>query len=729
MPPKMHHIFSKLFLALWIYLAIMGGVIAQAQILDSDWPQYGGSDGGLRYAPYSQINVDNVSKLEVAWIYRTGELERRSKEMNVNSSNENTPIIVNGRLIVCTPFNRIIALDPNTGKEEWVFDPNVSTTMPLPNQYVCRGVSQWIDKNASTNEKCNHRIFIPVNDLRIIAIDANDGSRCQSFGENGAVVLDQERSPEVEGEIRLNSPPAIVNDVIVVGSTIVDGVRTDAPYGTVRGLDVRTGQEIWQFDPIPKSENIGGANVWTAMAVDQERDLVFLPTSSPSPDFHGGNRKGDTKWGNSLVALKGETGELVWGQQLVRHDIWDYDLPSQPTLIEIDENGDKVPAVVQTTKQGFVFAFNRETGVPIFPLEEIPVPSTNAQNESVPQSQPIPSKPPSLLPAKLSPSDAYGFTPFDRRGCRTDIEKYNNEGVFTPVSENGTIFYPSTAGGANWGGSSFDSDRRLLFVNTSRVAQIITLIKKQDSNEAGAVSLSSKDDVSPHKGTPYKVKREWLLSSLGAPCSPPPWGGLTAIDMDKGKIVWDVPLGSISESVNKYAVLIVAAAIILGGIIAKLAASLVFAGMNRYEPSKDAVASSLTKGKPFTRVVFWGLWLIFILMGLKQIGVGGDRLPVPKLVKTNLGTPNIGGPVATKSGLIFIAAAQDNFLRAFKSDTGEEVWKDKLPAGGQTTPMSFMSNGKQYVVITSGQHLWFGTPPGDYVVAYALPDNLTNKKQ
>ena len=295
----------------------------------------------------------------------------------------------------------------------------------------------------------------------------------------------------------------------------------------------------------------------------------------------------------------------------------------------------------------YVFSFNRETGEPIFPLNEIDTPVTFINDDSLSKSQPIPSKPPQLVPDRLNPKDAFGFTPIDYLACRRKISKYRSEGMFTPISEQGTVFYPSTAGGANWGGNSFDHKRRMLFVNTSRVAQIITMIPKADKDSPQNVSLTSKDDISPQNGTPYTVKREWLLSPFGAPCSPPPWGGLTAINVDSGEIIWDVPLGSIK-----------------------------------------------------------------------------DKLPIPLPIKTNLGTPNIGGPIATQSGLIFIAAAQDNYLRAFDASNGTELWKDKLPAGGQTTPMTYMAGGKQYVVITSGQHLWFQTPPGDYVVAYALPDDL-----
>ena len=621
--------------------------ISQAHDGASDWPQYGGSDSGTRYSNHSQINLKNIKSLEVAWTYRTGELDRRSAEMNINSSNENTPIIADGKLIVCTPFNRIIALNPVTGEEKWVFDPNVSTGLKLPFQYVCRGISQWVDKKGIEETHCKHRLFIPVNDLRVIAIDAGDGKLCKDFGNNGAVHIEQSRPAAFEGEIRLNSPVAVVNNVIVVGSTIVDGYRADAPFGTVKAFDAKTGKKVWEFDPIPKELNVGGGNVWTAMAVDERRDLVYLPTSSPSPDFYGGLRPGDNRWANSLVALKASSGELVWAQQLVRHDIWDYDLPSQPTLLEVNVNGIQIPAVIQTTKQGYVFTFNRETGEPIFPLNEIDIPVTSISDDNSVKTQPIPSKPPQLVPDRLNPKDAFGFTPIDYIACRRKISKYRSEGTFTPISEQGTIFYPSTAGGANWGGNSFDHKRRMLFVNTSRVAQVITMIPKADKDSTQTLSLTSKDDISPQNGTPYTVKREWLLSPFGAPCSPPPWGGLTAINVDSGEIVWDVPLGSIR-----------------------------------------------------------------------------DKLPIPLPINTNLGTPNIGGPIATRSGLIFIAAAQDNYLRAFDASNGKELWKDKLPAGGQTTPMTYMAGGKQHVVITSGQHLWFQTPPGDYVVAYALPDDL-----
>ncbi|MEM9168028.1 MAG: pyrroloquinoline quinone-dependent dehydrogenase [Pseudomonadota bacterium] len=610
------------------------------------WSQYGGDDAGTRYAPHDQINPQTIKKLRRVWTYRTGELERRSAAMNVNSSNENTPIVAAGSLIVCTPFNRVVALDPATGEERWTFDPQVRDDFPLPNQYVCRGVAQWRDASADDGAACAHRLFVAANDLRVIAIDAHTGERCAGFGENGEVRVQTVRAQRTPGEIKFNSAPAVVNDVVVVGSSILDNVRTDAPLGTVRAFDARTGAPAWTFDAVTPTADVGAANVWTAMATDDARDLVFLPTSSASPDFYGGERGGDNELANAIVAVRGATGERVWSQQLVRHDVWDYDLPSQPTLVDLRRDGGVVPAVVQTTKQGFVFIFHRETGAPIFPLTEVPVPASAALGEALPRSQPAPSLPAPLVPQRLTPDMAFGFTPIDKSACRQKIADARSEGLFTPPSVEGTIFYPSTAGGANWGGSAFDPARRLLFVNTSRVAQLITLEPKSaEDGEAASVVLSAKEDVSPQDGAPYRVRREWLLSPLGAPCSPPPWGGLTAINPDTGETVWDAPLGDIR-----------------------------------------------------------------------------DRLPVPLPMKTNLGTPNIGGPVATAGGLVFIAAAQDNYLRAYRSDTGEEVWRDKLPAGGQTTPMSYEVDGKQYVVITSGQHLWFQTPPGDYVVAYALED-------
>lgn len=626
---------------------------------DSTWEDYGGSRGGTRYAPIGQITPENARHLKVAWTYRTGEMTRRSPEMLRNSTNETTPILAAGNLVMCTPFSRVVALDPQTGKERWVFDPEIDPKIPFPNQYFCRGISQWQDSKAAAGTACSHRLFIATTDLRLIAIDAHTGKLCQAFGQGGQVRVAPEIPLQHAGEMKLASPPAVIGDVVAVGSTIMDNERARAPAGIIRAFDARDGSDRWSFRIIPANGgptpgdwlnnsqlNTGAANMWSVMSVDTKNGLLFVPTSGPSPDFFGGLRPGNNRDADSLIALSGKDGHVVWRQQLIHHDIWDYDTPAQPSLFEIRRDGKTIPAVAQPTKQGYIFTFNRLTGEPLFGISERPAPQKGAvPGEWLSPTQPAPLLPAPIVSSRLKPEDAYGFTPWDRAKCRDLIKKYRYDGLFTPPGTQGTILYPATSGGANWGGASFDPERQILIVNSTRVAQVITLIPRaKGSSGKASVELSATTDVSPMDGTPYKVKREWLLSPLGAPCTPPPWGGLTAIDMRTGKTLWDRPLGSIS-----------------------------------------------------------------------------NKLPFPWPFDWNLGTPNIGGSALTRSGVLFIAATMDQYLRAIDIRSGKELWKDKLPAGSQATPMTYMAGGRQFVVMTSGQHMWFGTPPGDYVIAYALP--------
>ncbi|KGE03705.1 pyrroloquinoline quinone-dependent dehydrogenase [Pseudohaliea rubra] len=620
------------------------------------WSAWGASPGGTRYAPADQLTPQNVGKLEVAWTYSTGEMTRRSEGMLVNSSAETTPILAAGSLVTCTPFGRVIALDPATGEERWVFDPAIDPDFALPNQYVCRGVAQWKDNDAAGDAACAHRIIYSTVDLRLIAIDANTGKSCAAFGNKGEVTIAQE-GLQHRGELKLASPPTILGDIVAVGSMILDNVRANAPRGVVYGFDARTGERRWAFDPIPQAggptdddwlnssrSRTGGANMWSVMAADPERDLLFIPTSSPSPDYYGGERPGDNRHGNSLVALHGATGELAWAYQLVHHDIWDYDTPAQPTLVDITRDGTVIPAVVQPTKQGFLFVFDRRSGEPLFPIEERPVPQGAVAGERLSPTQPIPSLPEPLFSTDLSPDDAFGFTFWDRRACRKRMEELRFEGLFTPPGLEGSIHYPGAAGGANWGGAALDPRSETLFVNSSRVASVITLVPRRPS-AGNSVDLSDGVDISPMKGTPYEVKREFLLSPWGAPCTPPPWGGLSAYDLRTGKKRWDVPLGTINH-----------------------------------------------------------------------------EFPIPLPFDWKLGTPNIGGPAATAGGVLFIAATMDRYLRAFSMETGEELWKDRLPGGSQATPMTYAVDGRQFVVMATGQHLWFQTKAGDTIVAYALPE-------
>lgn len=629
-------------------------VIPEGGPADTEWTQWGATSAGTRFTPAAQITPGNVGHLKVAWRYSTGELGRRTPAQLANSTNETTPILAAGLLVTCTPFSRVIALDPATGREVWVHDPKVDPELAMPDQYACRGLSQWQDKALAADAVCQTRILLASVDLQIVALDARTGKPCADFGEAGVVRVDP-GPVHHKGEVKLAAPPAIVSERIIVGSSVLDNVRASAPRGIIRAYDVRTGAPAWTFDPIPQEggpdrdwggdsrHTTGAANMWSVMSADEERGLVFLPTSSASPDYYGGLRPGDNRHANSVVALDARTGALVWARQLIHHDIWDYDTPAQPTLTDIVKGGVRIPALVQPTKQGYVFILDRRTGEPLFPIDEVPVPQGGVPGEWLSPTQPRPRLPAPIVPQKVTPDDAWGFTFWDRGKCRDLIAQYRSEGLFTPITERGTITYPAASGGANWGAGAVDASGRIYYINSSRVASVIKL-RKRSGDGGGTVQLSAHEDVSPMAGTPYDVKREWLLSPLGAPCTRPPWGGLTAIDLVTGATLWDVPLGTINHA-----------------------------------------------------------------------------FPMPLGFDVKLGTPNIGGPVTTAGGLLFIAATMDGYLRALDMKTGKELWRDKLPGGSQTTPMSYMAGGRQYVVIASGQHMWFQTGRSDEIIAYALP--------
>ena len=612
------------------------------------WTHYGGDAGGTRYAQVDQIDRNNVASLEPAWEFHSGDLFIQPAALH-RSAHEATPILVRDKLIYCTPFNRVIALHPGTGKKLWEYDAKISLDQQPANQFVCRGVSYWED--TSHRGECSARIFMGTNDARLIAVDADSGRACADFGTAGQVHIDIGMSLLWPGEFQITSAPAVIGDVVIVGSAISDNARANAPRGTVRAFDAHSGAPRWNFDPIPNDRpeswhngsagRTGQANVWSTMSVDPARDLVFLPTSSASPDFFGGERPGDNRYANSVVALRGSTGELVWHFQTVHHDIWDYDLAAQPNLVEIQPNGEGAPvaAVLQPTKTGLVFTLDRETGKPLYPVEERPVPTDAVHGEWLSPTQPFPQKPPPLVPQHITPDEAWGFTFLDRGACRREIASHRSDGLFTPPSVEGTILYPFTGGGVNWGGAAWDPQRQWLVVNTNRVMHVVTLIPADEVEKAQRAE--SDKEISPQTGTPFGMKREVLLSPIGVPCNPPPWGALTAVDMKRGEIVWEVPLGT-------------------------------------------------TEG----------------------------RVP---FMKRAYGMPGVGGPMITAGGLVFISAVTDNYLRAIDIDSGRELWKGKLPAGGQATPMTYSFGGRQYVVIAAGGHSTLGTHAGDSIVAFALP--------
>ncbi len=519
----------------------------------SPWSAYGGDEGGQRHSPLSEITRDNVNRLAVAWEYHTGDLSDGTGDIPSTSAFQATPIMVDQTLYFCTPFNRVIALDPETGQERWTYDPRTDLSGQYANQLVCRGVSSWLDADRPAGSACRRRIFTATNDARLIALDATTGAPCADFGDQGIVDL----NPGVgdilwRGEYQVTSPPAVVHDLVIVGSAVADNVRVNPPSGVVRAWDARTGALRWSWDLappdfVPSPDNTGSAgyalgtpNVWAPMSVDTRRDLVFVPTGNPSPDYFRGGSNLDY-YGSAVVALRASTGQVVWHYQTVHRDLWDFDVPAQPALISLRRGGQAVPALVQATKMGFVFVLHRETGQPLFEIEERPVPQGRVPGERLSPTQPFPLKPPPLVGLDLRPEQAWGLTRLDRVVCRDKLKALRWEGMYTPPSREGTLMYPGNAGGSNWGSVAFDPERQLLIANTEDVPWMVRLFAAEDYERERAARPGV--EIAPQRGTPYGLHREVLLSPLGLLCNPPPWGSLAAVDLVSGELRWQEPLG------------------------------------------------------------------------------------------------------------------------------------------------------------------------------------------
>jgi membrane-bound PQQ-dependent dehydrogenase (glucose/quinate/shikimate family) len=521
------------------------------------WPNYGNDPGGSRYSPLIQINCENVSQLKVAWVFHTGDISDGSHDRR-RSGFEATPILVDRTLYLTTGFNRVIALDPETGKQRWAYDPFVDQTGDYGDGLINRGVATWLDPERSAGQPCRRRIFEVTLDARLIALDAATGAPCTDFGEFGQVSL-RNIPRYVEGWYHMTSPPAVIDDLVVVGSAIDDNARAAMPSGVVRAFDARTGKLRWSWNPIPpdstgprtpgnpKTWFTGAANAWSIMAVDPKRDLVFVPTGSASPDYYGGLRPGDDKWADSVVALRGKTGQMAWGFQLVHHNLWDYDTAAPPLLATIDRRGRKIPVVIQGNKTGFLYVLNRDTGVPVFPVHELPVPQSDVPGEVTSPTQPFPVAPPALSPQRISDDDAWGITPADREACRKELAGLRNQGIFTPPSVQGSLAIPGNVGGMNWSGYAFDAKSDLLVVNTNNLPAKVRVIPAAQFDEAAR--HGERGEYTRESGAPYGLFRTFPLSpGAHLPCVPPPWGVLSALDMDNGTIRWQVPLGTFAPS-------------------------------------------------------------------------------------------------------------------------------------------------------------------------------------
>jgi quinoprotein glucose dehydrogenase len=671
------HSASEIVKPVLALLLIAYGGEATAQQDFTGWPDHGGDWGGSRYSSLTQINKDTVGGLELAWTYRTGDGEGPVIPGG-SYGLQGTPILLpeaaGGSLVLCSAFDRVIALDPANGRERWSFDPEVARGKP-GTQYKCRGVAQWQDSKLqgsmaeddsdSAAAACLSRIFHVTYDQRLYALDGRTGTPCADFGDDGRVLLtpliDATKPSTDTPGVLTYMPPVIVGDTVIIGSSVgAKFKRADAPSGAIRAFDARSGNFKWMFDPVPRNPNdpeaanwtpealikTGGANVWTLMSVDRERDMVFLPTSSASPNYFGGTRPGDNRYANSIVALRASTGELIWHYQIVHHDVWDWDISSQPMLVDIRRDEETLPAVVQLTKHGLIFVFHRETGDPLFPIEERPVPTDGVPGEVLSPTQPFPTAPPPLTAQGISPDDAWGFTFYDKGACRKMIEGLRHGEIFTPPSTQGTIIMPGMV--SNWGSGAFDPGRNLLITNPQSIPAFIRLVPNVEVDPGLAEAPMAGLPGGPAGyivGTPYAIERgtPQIFSPFGAPCTKPPWYSLTAVDLDEGTIKWSVPLGTL------------------------------------------------------------------------------DKL-MPVAMPLALGAPGIGGPIVTAGGLIFIGATADEKFRAFDIDSGEELWKRNIPTAAMATPMTYMAGGRQFVVVSAGgHHAYYRQKASDHLLAFALP--------
>jgi len=618
----------------------------------SDWTHYGHDASGTRYAPFEQITPANVNRLKLAWTYRTGDTGP--------GEDQNVPLQIGDTLYTCSRNDHIAALDADTGQERWTFDPKATS----PFWQRCRGLGYYADASVRTNGEarahCARRLFNTTHDARLIAIDADDGTVCESFGTLGTVDLLKGLGEVKPGFYLPTSAPLVARNRVIVGGFIADNQEVGEPSGVVRAYDVLSGELVWAWDlgnpaitrepPPGQTYTRGTPNMWTTASADEELGLVYLPLGNATPDYYGALRTPESEaFSSSIVALDLDTGTLRWKVQTVHHDLWDYDLPSQPSLIDLpDGEGGTTPALLQPTKRGQLFLLDRRTGRALAQIAEQPVPqSGHVPEEWLSGTQPYSVGMPSIGTEPLSEARMWGATPLDQLWCRIRFRQLRYEGEFTPPGLVGSIQYPGNFGGMNWGSASLDPVNGYAYVNDTRMPILVQLMPPEEAR----VILAKLGGLSAHgpamqSGTPYGVSVGPMLSPLGVPCNEPPFGTLSAIDLQTRRIVWQTPLGTVEDT---------------------------------------------------------------------------GPLGIVSHLKMPVGMPTIGGTTTTAGGLVFFAGSQDFYIRAFDAASGKEVWKARMPVGSGSTPMSYVSpvTGRQYVLISSG-----GTRQspvrGDYVIAYAL---------
>ena len=645
--------------------AQMQGVDPQGQAgrAEYDWPAYGGSERGDRYSTAAVITPQNVGELEKAWVYHTGDLPGPNDPGEFTY--EVTPLKVGNSLLICTPHSIAISINADTGEERWRYDPNINRKAEYYQHMTCRGLAfhdgvryaaagSTSDQPDQPAARCERRLFLPTNDATLVALDVEDGKPCEDFGNAGVVDLKEGLGEGALGVYLPTSPPVVTEKLVIIGGAITDNGSVDSPGGVVRAYDVHSGELVWYFDPgnPDASEPLAPGetytrstpNWWTTSVADESLGLVYIPSGNQTPDQWAKPRTPEAeRFTDALVALDMATGKVRWEFQTVHHDLWDRDLPSQPTLVDIERPEGKVPAIIQPTKRGDLYILDRRTGEPIVPVDEISVPQGTDYGEFTAPTQPVSSV--SYAPDEpLQESDMWGGTPLDQMMCRIQFRKLRYEGDFTPPSEGGSLIYPGNVGTFNWPSVAVDPSRQILFGAPNYLAFVSTMVKRSEVDPHLRTG-GGETGLQPNLGAPYMVTLKPFMSVLGLPCQSPPWGYVTGFDLRTMKKIW-----------------------------------------------------------------------------LHKNGTSRDSTPVP--IALPVGTPALGGPIVTAGGVAFMSGTLDYYLRAYDLQTGEQLWKGRLPAGGQATPMTYVSEktGKQYVVQMTGGHGSFGTKIGDSVVAFTLDE-------
>jgi quinoprotein glucose dehydrogenase len=522
-------------------LCLANLLILSAAARADEWVAYGRDLGSTRYSPLTQITPDNVAQLKPVWTFHTGDISD-GRNGNVRSGFETTPLLLDGHLYLTTPFNRVIALDPVTGRQLWAYDPQIDRKRPYGDGLINRGLAAWRDTNATD---CTLRLFEATLDARLLALDAATGAPCAGFGVRGEVDL-RDVPGYRNGWYHMTSPPIVLDGVVVVGSAIDDNARADMPDGVVRGLDARTGKLLWTWEPLQRNAGqwlSGAANAWSIMSADPQTHLIYVPTGSASPDYYGGLRPGDNRWANSVVALDSRTGKLVWGYQLVHHDLWDYDTAAAPLVTRLSLKGKSTRVVIAGNKTGMLYVLDPATGKPVLPIEERAVPQSKVPGEITSATQPFPGTIPPLVRQSLTSGDVWGVNETNRKACQAVLKNMPGAPIFTPPSESGGLAVPGPYGGINWSGFAWDAKHQRLIVAVTNLPFKVQLIPA-DKYAAGGRGNFRGDPAAQH-GAPYALTRTAFIE--GTPCAPPPWGEVVSVDLANGKVAWRSPVGSMSE--------------------------------------------------------------------------------------------------------------------------------------------------------------------------------------